>query len=132
MTDEQAKRVTKRLGVTEELLEVQNEQICGIFRAIQILAKRNSNFGADAMAAFLVGPEFQPIVLPDGIGEVDGVHAVALGQLTEEQHAERMRKTQLFSQVRKMRDEREARRLRGLGVVKKSLGGGAPGAFPSM
>ena len=126
------KRITKRLGIQEELNEVLLEETACLFRAVKILSKKTeSSIGADPMCAAMTLPGMGPVVLPPGLSEElgNGVHKFAVDQLNDLDLAEYNRRTQLIFVARQMRMEREARRARAkLGV--KAPPGGAGGATP--
>lgn len=125
------KRLTTRTALLEDAVEILLDQNAGLIGAVQIIAKRlGHGFGADPMCAALCGPAMRPRImdgtqiesLPEGL---PGFYQLALDVMPDAAKAEYDRQSKTFSELRKLRREREMRRL---GVsVKTSPGGGALG-----
>lgn len=126
------KRLTKRLAILEELAEIQAENTANIIRAIQLICKRlpRPAGSSDPFDMILVGPADKPAVLPPGLAEElnSPVWKWAVGKLSQEEADELHSRLQLIHVLRKMRSDREARKVSGRVSCVKSPGGGAPGA----
>ncbi len=107
------KRLTKRVGMLEDIIENMSDWNAGLYACLRILCKRHgSAVGADAMCALMCGPGCRPRVLPDGIPaeDIPGYYQVALSTLVAEAKEEFNRRQSVHQDVRKMREERLARK----------------------
>lgn len=127
------KRLTKRLAILEEQAEVEAENTANIIRAVRLLAKLQTRpaGSTDPMAVLMMGPANRPTVLPPGLSEELNcpVHRWAVENLSHEEREIFNLRARLLWELREMRAEREARKkVMSDSCVKKSPGGGAPGA----
>lgn len=113
--DQFLKRITKRIGLLEELAEVQSENIASLIRAIAIISKRlaPSALASDPFDVVMVGPACKPLILPPGLAEeLDSpTRKYAISLLSDEEKIEFERRARIMHELRQMRAARDARKL---------------------
>jgi len=127
ITTEQWKAVTKRLSLTEEALEIQDDLLAGLMEAVRLISNRLTwiNNTAEA-AAFLI--EKKPRVLPSSISHEDApwIWKASFDFLSNEEKAEMLRRLVIVQTIRKNRLDRLARKL----AREAKIQGGAPRISP--